>query len=71
MINSAKSLNHTGWECKHYDSPDLKYRNNQNDKLIFRMGRIYNLAMNRFLFGYIHSWKSFYLFEKKILLQCK
>ena len=57
MINSTKSLNYTGWECKHYDSPDFKIQGTARIvSLCSEMRRINKLAMTRFQFGYIHSW---------------
>ncbi len=72
MMNSTKSLNHSGWECKHYDSPDFKIQGTARIVSLFLgMRRIDHLAMPRFQFGYIHSLKSLYLLEKKILLLLK
>ena len=57
MINSTKSLNHTGWECKHYDSLDFKIQETTRIVSPFpEMSRIDHLVMTQFQFGYIHSW---------------
>ena len=65
MINSTKILNHSGWECKHYDCSDLKIQETTRIASLFpEMSRRDHLVMEPVLIWF-HSFVEFALSLRK------